>query len=174
MKNNRICSGKRIVTALTLALIIIWLIGYRHAFLAEWHSLRAVPFLARLSYAEKNHLIWGTFYNPYRDGLSVVPETGSIYFLNYCPETKRDWQWLLARYYFTPRKIIFSNPGDASKEAAVKSDFAIACICAEMSGTGLEELGFLEQLPFRKVGGNSYLNGTYAIYRIDRTGEGAR
>lgn len=174
MKNNRIWSGKHIITVITLALISIWLIGYKNTFLAEWHSLRAAPLLSRLSSAEKNHLIWGTFYNPYRDGLSAVPETSSIYFLNYCTETKRDWQWLLARYYFTPRKIVFSNPGDTNKEAALKNDFVIACICSEMSGTGWEELGFLEQPPFRKVTGNAYRNGTYAIYKIEKTGEGAR
>lgn len=159
--------------AAIILLVALWLTGYRAVFIAEWNSLRAAPSFVKMSSGDKRLLVWGTGYRPFMDGLHVVPEKSSIYFLNYCAGTKGGWQWLLAKYYFAPRKIIFSDPVDANRETAIRSDFVIACVCSDMSGTGVENLGFLEHPPFKKVISNAYQHGNYAIYSIEKTTEGA-
>ena len=169
-----IWSDKRMKAAIIIFLSALWLIGYKAVFIAEWNSLRAAPSFMKMSSADKSLLVWGTRYRPFMDGLSVTPEKSSIYFLNYCPETKGGWQWLLAKYYLAPRQIVFSDPGDTNRETALKSDFVIACVCSEMSGTGVENLSFLEQPPFKKVISNAYQPGNYAIYRIEKTMEGIK
>ncbi|MCC6544975.1 MAG: hypothetical protein IT392_10845 [Nitrospirae bacterium] len=167
-------SRQRMEAVIIVFFAALWLLGYKAAFVAEWRSLSAAPLLMKVSQAEKRLIVWGTLYRPFRDGLSVAPENSAIYFLNYCPEASGVWNWLLAKYYFTPRRIDIAGPADTNRETALKSDFVIACVCTEMSASDTEKLGFLGQPPFKKVTANSYQFGHYAVYRIEKTGEGIR
>jgi len=161
-------------TVLIIFLLSIWVPGYKAIFIAEWSSLKAVPLLMKVSYIEKNRLIWGDYFKPVKDGLSATHEESTVYFLNYCPEAKAMWQWLLARYHLPPREVIIYNLSETNRNSILTGDYVIACICREMSDASAELLAFLEQPPFDKISTKAYQYGHYSIYRVGNMMEGTR
>ncbi len=154
-------------TALSFALVLLWMVGFRDAFTAQRASVRIIPALLNMSAGERMALGGGPIYDLAQKVISVVDaKSGSkVYFFNPPVEGGRHYSGR-ARYFLYPLSIKEVNSGDnMSPKDFRPGDYIVFFIPGEFLDTGFEA-ALTSTIPLERVYGVTDKKGRRAIYRV--------